>query len=98
MHLEPFSVIPSSCEKGHLDIVKFLVEKNADINKACDDDTTPLYISCQEGHLDIVKFLVEKNADINKACDDDTTPLYISCHEGYLDTVSYTHLTLPTKA
>ena len=33
--------------QGHLDVVKYLSESGADINKADNDGTTPVYIAAQ---------------------------------------------------
>jgi len=70
-----------ACKKGHINIVKYLAEHGADINKETyakyilwTFDTgeevsrglTPLFFACQEGHENIVKYLVDHGADINK--------------------------------
>jgi len=54
-------------KKGDLEIVKFLVEKGADVNAKDHDDeeATALHIASFYGMADIVKFLVSKGADVN---------------------------------
>jgi len=47
---------------GHLEVVKFLVEKGADIHA---DDNYAFCWASKNGHLEVVKFLVEKGADIH---------------------------------
>ena len=48
-------------------MVRALIEAGADVNKASDDGTTPLYVSTQEGHDAVVRVLIVAGADINKA-------------------------------
>ncbi|PMD55239.1 ankyrin, partial [Hyaloscypha bicolor E] len=45
---------------GHVDIVKLLLEKGADVNAADRDGQTPLYRAFANRHVDIVKLLLEK--------------------------------------
>lgn len=48
-----------ACQFGHLDILKCLVEKNANVKSIKTfDGMSCLHAACQGGHLDIVKYLV----------------------------------------
>jgi len=47
-----------------LEIVKYLVEKRAEIEVKTVNNTTPLHISTQNGNFEIVNNLVEKGAEI----------------------------------
>ena len=49
---------------------------------------SPLYIACKNGHVDAARLLLDIGAEVNWANKNGHTPL----------SVSYTHLTLPTKA
>jgi len=44
----------SAAESGHLDVVKYLVEKGADVHA---DDDGALRWAAESGHLDVVKYL-----------------------------------------
>ena len=57
----PLSIV---CEKGHKDIAKMLLDKQADINIQSLKGATPLYMACQQSHEDIVKMLLDKQADL----------------------------------
>ncbi len=46
-----------AAEKGHLDVVKYLVEKGADVKAANNDGRTPLNMAARNSHLDVVKYL-----------------------------------------
>ena len=49
--------------KGHLPIVKFLVDHQAPINFASSDGQTALLWAVSEGRYDVVHFLLERGAD-----------------------------------
>ena len=51
-------------QEGHLDIVKYLVEKGADIDHRISTGPTALYFAAYKGRFDVVKFLVLKGADM----------------------------------
>jgi ankyrin repeat protein len=64
-------------ENGHVDVVKLLLEKGADVNAAINGrwmDATVLGPDCER--VDVVKLLLEKGADVNAADRDGRTPLY----------------------
>ena len=61
------STLSLAAARGWAPVIRALVTKGADINKAMNDGTTPLLIASQEGHVEVVRVLVEKGADINKA-------------------------------
>lgn len=73
-----------ACEKGHLDIVKLLIEKKANINAASSSHTA-LGIACENNHIEIVRFLIEKKADIKETGLRGQTPLNIACDKGFYE-------------
>lgn len=57
-----------ACQCGHLDILKYLVEKNANVKSIKTfDGMSCLHAACQGGHLAIVKYLVSFYATTNLA-------------------------------
>ncbi|CAG2111662.1 unnamed protein product, partial [Medioppia subpectinata] len=74
---------------GHLNIVRCLVEHNANVNHWTKTQSTPLRAACFDGRLDIVKYLVEHNADIHLSNKFNNTPLMISSYKGHLEVVEY---------
>ena len=48
---------------GHLDVVKLLYEKGANVNHKDDDEFTPLILASYEGHVKMVKWLLRNGAD-----------------------------------
>ena len=69
--------------KGHVEIVKLLLDSGADINKTNEYGETPLFTAAAEGHEQIVKLLLDSGADINKTNEYGETPLYIAAVYGY---------------
>jgi Ankyrin repeats (3 copies) len=55
---------------GHIDIVKILLEKGAEINNRTSYGRTALMDAALEGQIDIVKILLESGAEINVGADD----------------------------
>lgn len=55
----------NASSEGHLEIVKFLVSKGADLNIKNKYGYTALMKAANEGHLEVVKFLVKSGADVN---------------------------------
>jgi len=62
-----------ACQYCSVNIVKYLVEHGADVNKENKDGDTPLIIAWQDE--EIVKYLIEHGADINIENEYGNTPL-----------------------
>lgn len=82
------TALMSASYLGREDIVRYLIEYDAAINKERKNDgTTALWLAAQNGHENLVKVLVEHGANINKLNDDDVSPLLIATQGGYVDIV-----------
>jgi ankyrin repeat protein len=68
---------------GHLEVVKFLVEKGANIHA---DNNLALRCASKYGHLEIVKFLVKNGADIHA---DNDRVLKLASLNGHFEVVEY---------
>ena len=75
--------------EGKTDIVKYLVDKGADINTRDREGSIPLQNAAIKGYLDIVIILVEKGSDVNYKDDNDVTPLHFACMSGNYELVKY---------
>ena len=75
--------------KGHFDVVRLLIEQNAEVDSRTSTNSTPLRAAAFMGHLDIVRCLVEKGADVNARNNFNGTPLMVTCRNGHLDVASY---------
>jgi ankyrin repeat protein len=68
-----------------LEIVRFLIEKGAVVNKHCGFQWSPLHIAVEHGDIEITQFLVEKGADINADKGTLRNPLYTAVRKGLLN-------------
>ncbi len=64
---------------GQMDIVKGLIERDADVNKT---GWTPLHYAATRGHLDVMRLLLDKSAYIDAASPNGTTPLMMAAFYG----------------
>ena len=65
--------------KGHLDIARKLVARDADVNKT---GWAPLHYAATGGHLAIMELLLEHNAYIDAESPNGTTPLMMAAQYG----------------
>ena len=78
---------------GDTDIVKILLEYNADPNIVNEDYSgnytyeIPLFIAISKRYADIVKILLEYNADPDVVNEDYETPLFTASYYGFPDIV-----------
>ncbi|KAF5537760.1 ankyrin 1 [Fusarium mexicanum] len=79
-------VIGSAVSGGHINMVQWLVDANADVNVSYyDNKVTPLHEACP--HPEIVRLLLEHGADINKGNADSRTALNLAICANNLATV-----------
>ncbi|MES3003737.1 MAG: ankyrin repeat domain-containing protein [Pseudomonadota bacterium] len=65
--------------KGHLDIAKALIARDADVNKT---GWTPLHYAATGGHVAIIELLLENHAYIDAESPNGTTPLMMAAQYG----------------
>lgn len=76
-----------ACKEGHTNIVKQLLEKNADVSKCNNRGQSPLIAACKAGYFDIVALLLKMNVNVNKKCKDGRASLHFACKGRYLSVV-----------
>lgn len=74
---------------GHLEVVKYLVSKKADINLEYDIKGSALRRATIGGHLEIVKHLVENGADMDFNHSNVGTVLNAASESGHIEIVEY---------
>ena len=87
--IEDCTALWIAAAKGHFDVVRLLIEQNAEVDGKTLTNSTPLRAAAFDGHLDIVRCLVENGADVNARTNFNSTPLMLTCHNGHLDVASY---------
>lgn len=60
-----FTPLHYACKKGARDIVKLLIENNADVNMASNTSVTPLHFAASLGNQEIIQCLLDAGADVN---------------------------------
>ncbi|KAJ7440551.1 ankyrin repeat domain-containing protein, partial [Mycena galericulata] len=72
---------------GHIEIVRILLEKGANINAAGGREGSSLHIAAARGHTEIVRILLEKGANVNAAGGRDGSSLHIAAARGHIENV-----------
>ena len=94
------SPLHTAAGDSHTEIVRMLLERGADVDKATTDGgATPLYTAAELGRTEIVRILLEHRADVDKATSScGTTPLIIigsACADG--EGAGVRHVTARTR-
>jgi len=77
-----------ACQEGHLEIVKLLISRGADVNTGDEEcGHTPLRQAVGEDHPEIAELMIRNGADPNSGTPSDPgdTPLLIACAYGRVD-------------
>ena len=78
-----------AAEKGHLEICKFIMERNEDKNPANYDGETPLHFAAQYGHLHVCHILIDNGIDKNPDDNRGVTPLHLAALHGHMDVCKF---------
>ena len=76
-------------EKNNLELVKFLVVREAEVNAKTCSYLTPLHIAIKKGNSKITKYLISKGADVNAADISELTPIYYAAEKEDYETVKF---------
>ncbi len=70
-------------KNGHCDVVRLLLEKEAEVNASVKEDGTALIQASKNGHCDVVKLLLEREAKVNASIGMfGSTSLILACQTG----------------
>ncbi|CAL1701431.1 unnamed protein product [Somion occarium] len=84
------TALHAAASRGHLDIVKWLIEDCGAIPDIEDKEgETALHKAALNGHLRIVAYLLPDKADVHAQDADGWTALHNACSKGYLDIVRF---------
>ena len=71
-------------KEGRIDVVRFLIEKGADVNAKGQHGRTALMYAITKGHIDIASLLIKKGADVNAKDDLGYEPIELAA-KGHID-------------
>jgi hypothetical protein len=76
--IDGWTALMGASYKGHLDVVRYLVDHDANVNAASIDGWTALMGASYKGHLDVVRYLVDHGANVNAVlANNDNNPIII---------------------
>jgi ankyrin repeat protein len=74
-------------KKGHVDVVRVLLEGGAILDKADSIRSTALHYAASYGHLDVCTLLLDRNATVDPVNWWKDTPLHCAARNGHLSVV-----------
>ena len=83
---EPLQVPSPLCVAsghGHVEVVRLLVEAQADKNRTDQDGATPLHMATRSAHKNVARLLLEAAADASPPNRHGITPLHEACRLGF---------------
>uniref|UniRef100_A0A8C4EYW6 cGMP-dependent protein kinase interacting domain-containing protein n=1 Tax=Dicentrarchus labrax TaxID=13489 RepID=A0A8C4EYW6_DICLA len=75
------TALHQACIDGSMEIVSFLLERNANVNQVDSEGWTPLHVAASCGYRDIVDFLLQRGASLSAVNCDGDVPLDIALDE-----------------
>jgi len=82
------TLLHCAADMGHLEMVQYLVEHEAQIMPRDDDGMTPLHLACMGGHVECVEYLIEEGSYWNTRDDEGMSPFLMAAKEGNVELAS----------
>ncbi|OCH87556.1 hypothetical protein OBBRIDRAFT_735932, partial [Obba rivulosa] len=84
------TALKAASGRGHLAIVRFLVQNDADVNGQGGVYGSALQAASGRGHIEVVRFLIEHGAEVNaRQCGTKGTALQAASGSGHLEVVRF---------
>ena len=78
-----------SCHRGHMEVIRFLVDSKVDLDSAASNGWTPVHIAARKGRFEVVRLLTSHGADLNKAALDGATALHAAVMNDHFDVAEF---------
>ncbi|XP_052228466.1 E3 ubiquitin-protein ligase MIB2-like isoform X2 [Dreissena polymorpha] len=72
-----YNVLHVAAANDHSEVIKILLQANANVNKLSKQDFIPLHLSCKEGYFKSAKLLIEAGSQVNAEDKEGDTPLHL---------------------
>ncbi|XP_064457287.1 ankyrin repeat domain-containing protein 17-like isoform X2 [Ornithodoros turicata] len=79
------SALTLACYKGHLEMVRFLLEAGADQEHKTDEMHTALMEASMDGHVEVARLLLDSGAQVNMPTDSFESPLTLAACGGHVE-------------
>ncbi|XP_059151249.1 ankyrin-3-like [Physella acuta] len=76
-----------AARQGHTEVVKFLINKNADVKNNDSCQRNPLMVACLNGRTETITFLLTQDCNIQQRDNEGNSALLLACSGGHLRTV-----------
>lgn len=85
------SPVHKAAQNGHLEVIKWLIQRGAAVDAIYGDDWTPLFHAAYYGHLEVVEWLIEHGAAtaVDQKGRDGWTLLTAAAFDGHLEVVKF---------
>jgi len=82
---EKFTLLHRATYCGQVEVVRFIVNRGADINIRDANNNTALHLATHSGSIDIIQLLLDKEMSVNLTNTNDSTLLHVSAQFGNLE-------------
>lgn len=79
------SALTLACYKGHLEMVRFLLEAGADQEHKTEEMHTALMEASMDGHVEVARLLLDSGAQVNMPADSFESPLTLAACGGHTE-------------
>jgi ankyrin repeat protein len=83
------TALHESAENGHLEVVRFVVEKGANVSTRNTLKSTPLLLAAEKGHFETFKYLAENGGDLGDKNNDGKGAIHLAAASGSAGIVKY---------
>eukprot|EP00798_Chlamydomonas_sp_ICE-L_P021508 gene21508-biopygen30221 len=74
-----------AARNGHLECIKALLDRGAEVNIKCNVGSTPLHSAAFYGRVECTRALLERGAEVNTQDNNGNAPLHFAAWNGYLE-------------